>query len=48
MEGADVAAEDTVFGRTALRWAAENGHKDVVELLKRWALEKESSRIGIK
>ena len=32
MEGADVAAKDE-DGRTALHWAAERGHKDVVALL---------------
>ncbi len=32
MEGADVAAKDG-DGRTALHWAAMNGHKDVVALL---------------
>ncbi|KAF4213269.1 hypothetical protein CNMCM5878_000164 [Aspergillus fumigatiaffinis] len=32
-QGADVDSKDSRYGRTPLSWAAENGHKEVVQLL---------------
>ena len=43
MDGVDLNSTDDIYGRSALSWAAENGHKAVVKLLLR-----RRAKVGLK